>query len=366
MKKVILIDVIKPELSKKDALEWLLELESLVSTYGGFVIIKKIQKRTLPDYETYVWKGKIEEIRQEAIDNWVKLIIINNNLKPKQIFSIESLLEKDWIKVWTRIDLILKIFEKHAVTLESRLQIELAAITQLWPRIFWMWLELSRQWWWIWTRGQWETNTEVMKRHLQSLEIKVKNQLKKVSVRHELHRANRARKGLKTVAIVGYTNAWKSQTLFSLSKKDIKIKNELFATLDTVIWDVYLPTLREKCLVSDTIWFIKDTPPSLINAFKSTLDEAIHADLILHVLDYSDSRKEEKIKVVNEILDELGVSNKPTILVCNKIDLVKKLKTKTFFKKYKRYSPILISALKKEGIKELVEHIESYLAKTTN
>ena len=362
MNKVILVDIINPRVSKKQAGDRMIESENLVNTYGWFVIIKKIQRKVVPDYETYIWKWKLEEIRSDALETWAKLIIINNNLKTKQLFNIERFLEKDSIKIWTRVDLILKIFEKHATTLESRLQIELAAIRQLWPRIFWMWLELSKLAWWIWTRWKWETNTEIMKRHLALKEKRVKDKLKKIWNRHELYRKNRERKWLNTVAIVWYTNAWKSQTLLALTWKQVKIKDELFATLDTRIWDLFLPKLQKKCLISDTIWFIQDLPPDLIDAFKSTLDETLHADLILHVIDYSDSQKEKKIKIVHEILENIWVSGKQIIFVCNKIDLIKTLKTKTFFKKYKRFNPCAISAIDKTWIKQLVNIIEKSLS----
>ena len=304
MRKVIIIDIISPKLSKKEAKERMIESENLVNTYWWFVIIKKIQRRIIPDYSTFIWKWKLEEIKDDALRTWSKLIIINNNLKSKQLFNLEWIFDKYSIKIWTRVDLILKIFEKHAMTSESRLQIELAAIRQLWPRIFWMWLELSKQAGWIWTRWKGETNTEVMKRHLALWEKKIKDKLKKIWNRHELYRKNRERRWLKTVAIVWYTNAWKSQTLLSLTWKWVKIKDELFATLDTRIWDLFLPISWSKCLVSDTIWFIQDLPPGLIDAFKSTLDETIHADLVLHVIDYSDLQKDRKIKVVHEILNK--------------------------------------------------------------
>lgn len=359
--KVILIDVISPLTARKEADDRMIESENLVRTYWGFVIIKKIQRKLSPDYQTFIGKWKLDEIKQDCLESWAKLIIVNNVLKPKQIYNLEREFEKDWIKVWTRVDLILKIFEKHAVSTESKLQIELAAIKHMWPRIFGMGLELSRQWWGIWTSWVWETNTELMKRHLAELVKKIKEKLKLISNRHELHRNARARKNLSTVAIVGYTNAWKSQLLTSITKKKVKVKDELFATLDTRIWELYLPNLRKSCLVSDTIGFIQDLPPWLIEAFANTLDETVHCDLILHVVDYSDPKKHMKIKVVLDILAELWVWEKNVIMVCNKIDLVKNLKTKAFSAKYKRFNPIFVSALNKTNTSELVSEIEKLI-----
>lgn len=351
--KIILIDVIDPRTDKKEAEKRMIESENLINTYWGFVIIKKVQKKQIPDYGTFVWKGKLEELKQDAIENWVKLIVINNHLKPRQLFNIEQLFEKDKIKIWTRTDLILKIFEKHAITTESRLQIELAAIKHMWPRIYWMWMELSRQGWWIWTSWIWETNTERMKRHLAEQERKIRDKLKEIAKRHELHRKSRERKDFKTVAIVWYTNAGKSELLRSLTKKNVIVRDELFATLDTRIWKMYLSWSGKECLVSDTIWFIQDLPPDMIDAFKSTLDETIHADLLLHVVDYSDPDKEHKIKVVNEILEQLEMIDKPILMVCNKIDLLDEVKIKSFERKYKKYNPTFISALRKKNLIDL-------------
>lgn len=359
--KVILIDIIDPQTSKEEALKSMEELQNLVDTYGGFVIIKKVQKKQIPNYKTYIGSGKLEEVVEEAKEKGVSMLIFNNLLKPQQLFNVQWQLEKDKIKVWDRIDLILKIFEKHASTAEAKLQIELAALRHMGPRIFGMGLELSRQGAGVGTRGKGETNVEIMKRHLASQEKKIREKLEKVQLMHEGQRRARKRKGLKTVAIVGYTNAGKSQLLSALTQKKVKVKDELFATLDTRIGTLYLPESHSQCLLSDTIGFIQNLPPDLIDAFKSTLDEAIHADLLLHVIDYSDPKREMKIKVVEEILEELGVNNTPTLIVCNKMDLVKKPAIKTFEKRYKNYFPTFISALEKVNLGGLVEKVETQL-----
>lgn len=358
--KVILIDVIEPQTKTNEAKYKLLELENLVNTYGGLVVVKKIQKKQIPNYQTYLGTGKLEEAILDTETLSADLIIFNNLLKPQQIYNIEQKFysKKIKIEVWDRIDLILKIFAKHAESGEAKLQIELAAIQHMGPRIFGMGMELSRQGGGIGTRGIGETNTEIMKRHLAEQEQKIKEKLKKIQKRHELQRQSRLRQNLKTVAIVGYTNAGKSELLSNLTSKKVKVKDELFATLETRIGQLYLPKNQSICLISDTIGFIQNLPPTLIKAFKSTLDETIHADLILHVIDYADQQKEQKIKVVNEILTDLGVHKTPTLFVCNKIDLIKKLKNKSFQKKHQKNSPIFVSALQKIGLKELVKKIE--------
>lgn len=360
--RIILVDVIDPRMPKTEAVKNMEELENLVKTFGGFVVVKKVQKKQAPDYKTFIGSGKLEEVIAEAKAENVGLIIFNNMLKPQQLFHIQWQIEKDKIQVWDRIDLILKIFEKHATTAEAKLQIELAALRHMGPRIFGMGMELSRQGGGIGTRGKGETNTEIMKRHIAEQEKKILDKLKKVKKMRESQRKARERKNLKTVAIVGYTNAGKSQLLNALTQKNIKIKDELFATLDTRLGQLYLPESHSTCLVSDTIGFIQKLPPDLIDAFTSTLDETVHADLLLHTIDYSDSQKDMKIQVVNEILASLGAENTPVIFVCNKIDLVKKLRTKTFEKKYAKYSPVFVSALQKTNIPELVKKIETYIA----
>lgn len=356
--KVILVDIIEPKTNKDDALKSMEELENLVDTFGGFVVIKKVQKKQMPDYRTYIGTGKLEEIVAEAKAEGVEMIIFNNMLKPQQLFNVQWKIEKDGIKVWDRIDLILKIFEKHASTAEAKLQIELAALRHMGPRIFGMGMELSRQGGGIGTRGKGETNTEIMKRHIAEHEKKIQEKLEKVLKQREGQRKARIRKGLKTVAIVGYTNAGKSQLLNALTQKNIKIKDELFATLDTRIGQLFLPQSKSTCLLSDTIGFIQKLPPDLIDAFKSTLEETIHADLLLHVIDYSDPKKGMKIEVVKNILQDLGVEHTKTLIVCNKIDLCKKLMTKGFEKKFQKESPTFVSALKKENLQELITKIE--------
>ncbi len=361
--KVILVDIVDPRTSKTESAARLNELESLVNTYGGFVIIRKIQRRHTPDYQTYVGKGKVQELLQEALEKQAGFVIVNNILKPGQLYNLEKIFETHRIKVWDRVDLILKIFAKHATTREAKLQIELASLKHLGPRTVKMGLELSRQGGGIGTSGQGETNIEVMRRHIASREHKIREELKGVEKIRETQRSSRNETGFKTVAIVGYTNAGKSQLMVSLTKKDVKVKNELFATLDSRIGSLYLPDLNKSCLVSDTIGFIRDLPPELIDAFHSTLAETMHADLILHVIDVSDPEMPLKIKVVTEVLERLNCGRKKTIYVFNKIDLKKKLPEKTLRKKFARHSPAFISALAKTNLSLLKSAIAACLEK---
>lgn len=360
--KVILIDIIPPETSQAESLARLNELERLLTTYGGFVIIRKIQRRQQPDYKTYIGKGKVEEIKEIALKEKADYLIINNLLKPEQLYNLEAIFEKHTIRVWDKIDLILEIFAKHATTKEAKLQIELAKMRHLGPRIAKMGLELMRQGGGIGTRGKGETNTEVMKRHIRLREQNIKKEIQKIEKNQANQRQNRRNTGFKTVAIVGYTNAGKSQLLKSLTNKAVKVKDELFATLDSRIGKVYLPDLNECALVSDTIGFIRDLPHELIDAFHSTLSETIHADLILHVIDIDDLDHEWKIEVVNNVLQKIGCENKKMIYVFNKIDLLQYDETKKLTIRYQNHEPVFVSAEKKMNLDILKKRIASRLS----
>jgi len=377
--RAILIDIIPPQMNKRSAKRRLLELESLTKTYGGIVIIKIVQKRAVPDYKTYIGKGKLEELIQLAKTEEVKLLIFNNQLKPHQLFEVEKLVERDGMFVWDRIDLILKIFQLHADTTEAKLQIRLAGIKHMGPRIFRMGLELSQQAGGIGTRGVGETNIEIMKRHLAEEERTIKKQLEKFANARGLHRKRRNRIGFKTISIVGYTNAGKSSLLNALTNKGTYVADELFATLDTRIAKLWIvkgakvstrdqrPATRGYAegftvLLSDTIGFIQDLPPQLVEAFRSTLEETVEADLILHVIDAGDPFIHEKIAEVEQVLSQLGVGDTPKIYVFNKIDLVKRLARKTLSKKYAEHNPVFVSAVTKQGLDMLKDILANELA----
>ena len=351
--RVILIDVISSDIKPEEARRRLFELESLTHTYGGMIVVKVIQKRITPDYKTYIGSGKLQEVVEIVEREKVEIILINNLLKPHQIFNIEKMVEKKGVKVWDRIDLILKIFQKHANTTEAKLQIRLAGIRHMGPRIYRMGLELGQQAGGIGTRGAGETNIEKMKRHLADEERAIKKQIDRYINTRGLHRARRRKIGFKTVSIVGYTNAGKSSLIKALTKKDAYIADELFATLDTRVAKLWIPKTKQQLLLSDTIGFIQDLPPQLIQAFRSTLEETIYADLILHVIDVSDRYMFEKIDEVEEVLAELDVSDIKKIYVFNKIDSLKRIPKMMIRKKYKMFKPVFVSCKTREGLDEL-------------
>lgn len=351
MYKAILADLVHYALPKREAEDRMRELEELTRTYGGVAVVKTIQRRAKPDYRTFIGKGKVEELTVAGKALGADLLIVNEILKPQQLFNLEELLRPAKIKVWDRIDLILQIFEKHAKTAEAKLEIELASIRHMGPRIFRMSEELGRQRGGTGSRGgAGETNTEAMKRHLREREQTILQKLEKYRGVRNLHQEHRRRNQKKTVALVGYTNAGKTSLLNALGKRKEYAANKLFATLDTRVAGVYIPDLGETVLLSDTIGFIQGLPPALIRAFRSTLSEVGVADLILHVIDVADPKFGEKIAVVEDVLAQMGIADHPRMYVFNKMDAAQ---TITRLQKEIGGAGVFVSAEKRLGIEDL-------------
>jgi GTP-binding protein HflX len=339
------------------------ELKSLVSTFGGATIVRVIQRRSNPDPHTYIGSGKAEELADIIKEEKIDVVVLNDIVKPGQLFNLKQICWKsnNNIEVWDKVDLILYIFDKHAHTAEAKLQIELARMRHMGPRIYGMGYVLSRQAGGIGTRGIGETNTELMKRHWRNETKKVQEKLAKLAADRERKLEHRRKAGFKTVSIIGYTNAGKTTLFNRLTKKNKLAADILFATLDSSVGKLYLPQVKKEILVTDTIGFIQNLPPQLINAFKSTLMESIHADLLLHVIDITDPKKHEKIEIVHTILRNLHIDTKEQLYVFNKIDKYdgniddpKEM--------YGMYFPIFISAETNTNIDMLVSVIEKRLS----
>lgn len=359
--RAILVDLIHPRMLPEHALDRLAELEELTRTYGGLVVVKTYQRRFTPHPGTFLGPGKVDDLAAEGKALGAKLLIVNDRLKPRQMYNIEARLKGTGMQVWDRLDLILKIFAKHARTTEAKLEIELASIRHMGPRIFGMGMELSRQGGGTGTRGLGETNTERMKRHLKEKERRIKEKLETYRGVRQTHQEGRKRSGFKTVAVVGYTNAGKTTLLNALTGRKEYAADELFATLDTRVGTLWLPGSKREALVSDTIGFIKQLPPELLNAFASTLSEAVEADLLLHVVDGADEHASAHVKVVDEILARLGAGEIPRLMVINKADAMGSAVPFPLSRALDGRPRALVSAASGEGIPALVERIDGML-----
>lgn len=366
--RTILIDIAPkdPKLLVNFSLEdRIFELKKLVSTYRGVVVLQTLQKRDEPDYSTYIWKGKLDEVLNIATELRADTLIIGNILKPRQIYAIIQEVERRKMKlqIWDRVDLILKIFQLHAKTPESKLQIQLASIKHMWPRIFGMGMELDRQGGGIGTSGIGETNTEIMRRHLRELELKIKGKIDHYRRVRTQNRQARFRSGAFSVGIVGYTNAGKSTLMNVLTDKKVLEKDELFATLGTTVGKLKLPkdsytkedgafVYHRDILIYDTIGFIRDLPPELIDAFSSTLEESLSCDILLEVIDASDVHWRDRIAVTDTILERIG-SRQDRWYVFNQIDRLSEQDLHILKKETQIYSPFFVSAKTGEWIEAL-------------
>lgn len=297
--------------------ESLAELARLADTAGVEVLTAILQNRTFIETSTYVGEGKVKEIKAVCESLGANLIIFDDELTGSQVRNLEDI---TGIKVIDRSTLILDIFAARALTKEGKIQVELAQLKYMLPRLVGVGSALSRLGGGIGTRGPGETKLETDRRHIKRRISYLEDELKDIKKHRELLRSRRKKEGIPVVALVGYTNAGKSSLLNALAHSDVLAEDKLFATLDPTVRSIELSDNR-KVLLVDTVGFIRKLPHHLIEAFKSTLEEAVLADVLLHVVDSSSDVADQHILVVNNILKELGAASKPIIMVYNKIDL---------------------------------------------
>jgi len=341
------------------------ELESLIKTLKGGVFSAIIQKADYPQKATYIGSGKSQEVADSIAEEKIDIVVINNILKPGQLYTLEKIFFRSnpKVKVWDRVDLILQIFQLHAHTKEAKLQIDLANLRHMGPRTYGMGYILSRQGGGIGTIGVGETNTELMKRHWRNEMKQISIELLKLSKERVKQIAKRRSIGFLTTAIVGYTNAGKTMLYNRLTNKINLVDDALFATLDSSVGKVYIPSKKKDIILTDTIGFIKNLPPSLIDAFKSTLLESVNADLLLVVVDISDPEFVDKLRVVEEILYDLMMEKKNCLYVFTKIDKAKSVDKISLSKRYIGSNLQFISAKTGEGIDNLLNAIGELIFK---
>ena len=313
LERAILIGILYPGQEEREADEYLDELAFLTETAGADPVKKFIQRLDMPNPRTFVGSGKIEEIGLFTRENNIDIAIFDDELSPSQLRNIEKALG---CRILDRTNLILDIFARRARTSHARTQVELAQYQYLLPRLTGMWTHLERQRGGIGLRGPGETEIETDRRIIRDKISLLKTQLKKIDTQMATQRKSRGK--MVRVALVGYTNVGKSTIMNILSKSDLFAENKLFATLDTTVRKVVVGNLP--FLLSDTVGFIRKLPHDLVESFKSTLDEVRESDLLVHVVDVSHTSFEDQIRVVDETLRDIGSSDKPQIIVFNKID----------------------------------------------
>ena len=294
----------------------LAELERLVDTAGGVTVARLIQNKDTPDVRTVIGSGKVAELKEICQNNEITLAVFDIDLSPSQIRNLEDELD---VSVIDRSMLILDIFALHAVTGEGKLQVELAQLKYTAPRLMGKGTEMSRLGGGIGTRGPGESKLESDRRHMKRRITALESELEILDKNRRTMRASRDKSGIAKVAIVGYTNAGKSTLLNRLTDAGILAEDKLFATLDPTTRKFELPG-GESVLLTDTVGFIRNLPHHLVKAFKSTLDEAVYADVLMILVDASDEEYPTQLRVTQELLSELGAAGKPTLYVFNKCD----------------------------------------------
>lgn len=351
--RTLLVGLERASIDHWEQTESLTELGELVKSAGGEVVHTAVQKLERPTAASYIGSGKAEEFARYCNAHNIQSVVFDDELSPAQSRNLERIFGR---KVIDRTQLILDIFAQRAKSREGKLQIELAQLQYLLPRLTRMWTHLSRQSGGIGTRGPGETQLEVDRRRVMEKIARLQRELNEVRQHRSVQRAGRLRQHWPIVSLVGYTNAGKSTLLNRLTDADVYAADKLFATLDPTTRQFTLPN-KQKILLSDTVGFLKKLPHHLIESFKATLEEVAESDLLLHVVDLSHDLFESQIVAVNTVLDELNAHGKQTVLIFNKIDRVENPALIEHVLRANQHS-VAISAHTGEGMEQLLHEIE--------
>ncbi|MEO1435787.1 MAG: GTPase HflX [Bacteroidota bacterium] len=345
----VLIGVITPNQTEEQVTDYLDELEFLAMTAGAVTRKRFVQKLPRPDRKTFIGKGKLEQIAEYIEQHEeINIAIFDDDLTGKQTNILEEALK---VKILDRSSLILDIFASRAQTAQAKTQVELAQLQYLLPRLRGLWTHLERQRGGIGMRGPGEKEIETDRRIIRDKISLLKKKLEKIDQQNYTRRKNRGQ--MVRVALVGYTNVGKSSLMNLLSKSEVFAENKLFATLDTTVRKVVFG--RMPFLLSDTVGFIRKLPTHLVESFKSTLDESRESDLLVHVVDLAHPNYEDHVNVVTKTLNELGVQDKPQIMIFNKMDLYRE----------RYFDELLDNETQQEIEKELIGNLKNAYGEKT-
>ena len=348
------------------------ELGQLAGTAGAEVVGRFVQRLSVPSKSHYLGRGKLDELLALKGSTDYNVVIVDDELSPLQQRGLEDFLQ---VKIIDRVALILDIFAKRARTHEGQLQVELAQHQYLYPRLAGQWSHLERLGGGIGTRGPGETQLETDRRLIQQKIHRLKAQIEGVRKHRHLYRQKRQKSGIPVVALVGYTNGGKSTLLNAFSRADVFVEDKLFATLDPTTRRLTLPD-KSVVLMTDTVGFIRKLPPTIVTAFRATLEELAEASMLLHVVDLASHNAAEQCQTVEDILTDLNLTDKPRITVLNKIDLLLDSNRSWGEEEAINYlsdrrapldkNTVLISAGKSWGLTRLLELINHNLAQTVS
>jgi len=361
MERALLVTLkLKNEKDLWNADERAAELKDLAASSGALVAETIIVKRDEPSSACFIGKGKVEEISGLCLEKKIDIVIFNNNLTGTQQKNLEEIVG---VKTADRTQLILDIFARRARSNEGKVQVELAQLSYLLPRLTGRGIMLSRLGGGIGTRGPGEQKLEVDRRKIRIRITKLTKDLERLSLQRKTRRKQRTKFSVLSIAIIGYTNSGKSTLLNALTESNIYTKDRLFSTLDPTIRSYVLPN-NQKVLFVDTVGFLNNLPHHLVESFKATLEEVVNADMLLHLVDISHPKAKETEKAVYTVLDELKSRDKPIITLLNKIDKVDPTELKTLEKQFDYAIPI--SALRRTNFESLTDKITLHLNKIVN